>query len=99
MDWDWEAGGVVFERSFSRGRISALSAAGGWRRGRVDRTRVVARRRWEQKVQWRVWIGSVGFWISGADVGGVDILRVGGGGWSWWYVWEDLVRVLGLQYP
>ena len=78
------------ERSFSSGRISALSAAGGWRRGRVRRDLVVARRRWEQKVQWRVWIGRVGFWeevCGGGGGGGVDILgdlmRVGG---AWWCV-------------
>lgn len=64
------------ERSFSSGRIRALSAAGGWRRGRVRSDRVVARRRCEQKVQWRVWIGRVGFWREVCCGGGVDIVGV-----------------------
>jgi hypothetical protein len=56
-------------RSFSRGRISAVSPAGGVRRGRVLRARVVARRRCEQNRQCWVWIGS---FVGGAGV--VDIL-------------------------
>jgi hypothetical protein len=48
----------VVVRSFSRGRIKAESAAGGERRGRVERVRVVARRRWLQKRQCWVRIGS-----------------------------------------
>ena len=62
----------VVVRSFSRGRIRALSAAGEDRRGRVDRLRVVARRRWLQKRQCWVRIGSFV---------GEDILGFGGGGW------------------
>lgn len=60
----------VVLRSFSRGRISALSAPGEDRRGRVDRLRVVARRRWLQKRQCWVRIGSF-------VVVGEDMLRVG----------------------
>ena len=82
-DWDFEEEEVVVlgsedrERSFSSGRIRALSTAGGWRRGRVPRNLVVARRRCEQKVQWRVWIGRVGFWREVCGGGaGVDIVGV-----------------------
>lgn len=56
--------------SFSRGRIRDASVAGELRRGRVERERVVARRRWLQKRQCWVWIGRVC----------VDILGV------WWRV-------------
>lgn len=60
------------ERSFSRGRIRAESVAGDLRRGRSERDRVVARRRWLQKRQCWVRIGRVGF----VDGGVSNILRV-----------------------
>ena len=64
-------------RSFSKGRIKALSPAGSVRRGRVVRDRVVARRRWEQKRQCWVWIGSfVGGWVGGVDIFGLRVERV-----------------------
>jgi len=44
---------------FSSGRIMALSLLSPARRGRVERVRVVARRRWLQKLQCWVWIGRV----------------------------------------
>lgn len=64
-------------RSFSRGRIRALSAPGEDRRGRVDRRRVVARRRWLQKRQ---------CWVRIGRFVGEDILRFEGwaDGGVWW---------------
>jgi hypothetical protein len=61
-------------RSFSRGRIRAESAAEAERRGRAESVRVVARRRWLQKRQCWVRIGS----FCGVVV--EDILRVE----IWW---------------
>jgi hypothetical protein len=49
----------VSEEEGERGRMIALSRAEPVRRGRLDMSRVVERRRCEQKRQCCVWIGSL----------------------------------------
>jgi len=71
-----------------KGRISALSRPGAWRRGREERAWVVARRRWVQR-QWYVFIcggegeGCGGVFCrcrGGVAMGGVGVWVVRGSG-------------------